>query len=807
MKPWERFQGTQPEPYVLNYDQPNQQQRQPKPAVNPPPAPQTEIGNEKTDFGLAPGYTIQMHPGNTPSIYSPDGEFIANFSSYDSALQWNEREYYAAARSGNQALAQDRLASTNRLRAARGMPPLEQANLQQPQTGAESTPSAAAPSGKPWERYAPQEPPKAAEQQSSSPMDYVTGAFDAFGSVVSRTVENLAPPEDPNFAGVGAVTDFGVATPYAKMVAVSDEAYSDVLKKNLGDRYLGSERDARGHEVLRYLDQNGQEKRGYVNQPGADWQDVDRFISSSLPYVAGGAIGGALTRGGGAISRVAGQALPAAGVSYGQDIAAREIGSEQGLDHTRAAMAGGLAGFAAAAGPLTAGAAAGGLLGASQGNTTAEQIAGGMLGAVGGGVAGRQVQKALTPSQQPSVVDGRLATPEAQLAARRAGLIDDANPDLDPAIAKRFGENIRKATDPGELSVLAQTERFGIETTKGQRTKAPSQLLIEKDARFGTLGDDAERLFRAPDGFDKRQQKQIERAGFSRSDDLISDQTPLDPAQRGVGETIAPGRGITNADGVRYDELGRSIADGLQRAKTAGDEAINKAWEGIGRIYPKQEAFANLGTTINQKMTNGPSFDEATMPNAKSMVDTLRRFMNGEEAKLGVGLGNPETRRMDLDFVRRRLLADKGGQTPQERSVANSIYNGFETWMDDIAERGMLAGDPANVAKIRTARQVTREVKSLFDLKDPGGKQSSGGRIMNQILEKADTPEQVIGALLGSSGPTSIPKSGSVRAINSFKEALFSKKGGMEVDPQVATRSWNDLRMAYWSRLRSKSVV
>ena len=108
----------------------------------------------------------------------------------------------------------------------------------------------------------------------------------------------------------------------------------------------------------------------------------------------------------------------------------------------------------------------------------------------------------------------------------------------------------------------------------------------------------------------------------------------------------------------------------------------------------------------------------------------------------------------------------------------------------------MARGTPEDVAKFRTARQITREVKQVWEPKSLQGKQTKTGQILQKVVDEEATPESVIDALFGRGGPTTSGASGAPAALNRIKQGLDQL-----ADREVGQRTWNDIRLTYWSKL------
>jgi translation elongation factor EF-G len=136
------------------------------------------------------------------------------------------------------------------------------------------------------------------------------------------------------------------------------------------------------------------------------------------------------------------------------------------------------------------------------------------------------------------------------------------------------------------------------------------------------------------------------------------------------------------------------------------------------------------------------------------------------------------------------------GAQGSDKAMSGAMYDGFNDWITDAAEKSLLAGDPAAAMNIVKARGFTRDVRALFEPKTAQGTLSPAGQRLSRILdgEKADSGEEVIKALFGSQGSKNAA-AGMVSALNSIKGAL------KQFAPDAAEQTMADLKLAYWTRM------
>jgi hypothetical protein len=637
------------------------------------------------------------------------------------------------------------------------------------------------------------------------PAGYVERGVDAVQGVVGHIGEAIQGTQDPAYKDVGTYLprgkDLASGQAQAKTVAFDDTTYANILKHQLGPHFKGLEHDANGYPVLVYTDGQGQERKGYVNKPGLDLQDVDRLVSQAVPFILGGSVVGNLGKGLGVAGKALLQAVGQGGASVGADVAASAAGGENDLDWQRALLASGLGASAEVLGPTLTAAGIGGLTGAMTGETPDEKIAGGIMGTVGG-IGGAKAVGSILPTagQKHLGADGKIASPEARLAAHHAGIDLDT---LDPAAAAVFAGALDQGYSPIEVANWFKMNRFGIESTKGQRTKDPEQLAIEKGIRTGQYEQPAKDELTA---LDERQKQQIQDAALTRPgatpEPSFADRrkgVPGDPYKEGMGAMISPTRGVYSPEQTAPGAFGNPIAENIRSAKGAGDQAITKAYDGLEDVMPKTEAFEKLGGALQARLARAAEVDEQT-PAAASMIKMLEGYSQGKPVQPVSALLGP-AKLHSLEQMRRRLWAAVGGaSTNSDRGAATAIAKAYDDWVDEITEAGLIAGKPETVAAWRTARGITRDVKDLFE---PRGN-TPEAKILAHVLDENSSAESIVGKILGSGGPTTSPAPGSIQALNRMKKVLVdggTDKSGRLIDPEVGLRTWNDIRMAYWSRL------
>lgn len=577
-----------------------------------------------------------------------------------------------------------------------------------------------------------------AQQVLDGTKSFARKAVDAIASAGGAVVDAVRGKHDPKFADVPGfsfqgLNDIPTMSQIArgKTVTYEDQSYGDIVKKALGERLQKTERDANGYEVLTYKGDDEQTYRVYTNKPGLDWQDVDRGVSGAAPFILGGGVAGRIATklGGGVVARVGAQSTGAAATSLAADTVAQNMGSEQPHDLTRAGVAAATSGlFEALSGPVA---------------SLWQRIFG-----------------------NPTLVkDGKLTAP-ARVEAQRMGIDPDV---LDRQVAKEWAKDTSRAADPVEVGTKYRTDEFGIPTTKGTRTKDPAMLGPEEEMRRGLMGEEAQRIMR---DHDKRVVTSI--------DDAVNNK---------IGGDIAP-----NAPGREPATLGGDIRTATRDVRGNLRQAENQVWDETGPMFPKEEGWPILRQNMAAKLQRENALPNPNLgrdPVSNDMLQFLDDYATGklgEQVRPLIGKGESS---IFIDDVRRRLLAQTRDAVPgsNDARIAKHIYDGFNEWIGELADKALIVGKPDVHAKLVSARAFTQEVKQLFE---PGSAATPAAKRIAKVMDENASPEEVLTALFGAGGPTSKIQQGETQALANMK-TILTEHGQKD--------AWDNVRLAYWTRI------
>lgn len=568
--------------------------------------------------------------------------------------------------------------------------------------------------------------------------------------ILGKIAQSVRGKQDPRYKDVGAYTGSHAARYGAGLVTHDDQAYGDIVTKSLGNRLVRRFRDANDYELIDYKGEGADADktyRAYINKPGLDRFDVSRGLMSAIPFVASAGGAGLATQGAGLAARATAQGAAAAGTSVAQDIAAKPMGSEQGIDSMRALAFGGLG--------------------------------------AGGEVAAAAIKPLVDRWRASGMVKNGVLTPEGEAAARAQG--------LDPTklrgyLAEEFQKTYAMTGDASQAAMRVSKGEFDIPSTVGQRTGKKDLLDLEERMRRNLRGEPAQNAMLK---FDQQQAQAIDNAALGG---IRPTGQPNSAEMYGIAPTLAPQRPLR----MGKAEMGELVGDSLKAAKDTAKAAERDAWQKPIDMMATKEALDTLPGIIDGRL-GAMTVDGQLMPASGHMVDQLKRYISGDLEKISTGAFGTNPRMATVDEMRKRLGQMVGNaSTDADRAAAKQIYHGFNDWIEEAAQKSLLAGDAQAAANLRKAIDVTREYRSLFNPRDTNGMTAPAARIIKDIMTSESTPERIVTRLFGGNPlKTQAPPAGTVEALQSMKQ-IFAKYG-----PNVKTNAdpWNDVRLAYWTRL------
>jgi len=597
-----------------------------------------------------------------------------------------------------------------------------------------------------------------------------------------RNITGVRPKGEENTPSVYDVEDMRSPANFGSMLfGASDAQLSDQVKAQLGERFIRQEQDENGLPIVVFQDQSGQERRGYVNKPGLDSQDVLRGALGSLPYVATGAAGLAAGVGRGLLTNAGIQGVAAAGTSAAGDVAQIPLGSEQGIEEGKALTAGGFG----AAGPV-AGRAAGNAY------QFVRDRAGGMPQAL------QEYGRGAVNRVQGIIDSDRLMPVDIQ---RQAG-------ELGPqGMIADMGDNLREAT-----GTLARVP--------GQNKQIVTDAIV-RDRRAGAPGRIRQGVNNAM-GQEGNQQAYIEAQRTLRNQQAAplynafhQTRIPDTPQLTRVVEQIRRSQpGVFNeaarlaiADGVEPAMVARFTDDAMTPMTGVQNRTAQRVWQGVELDYLKravddlvagaergsneERIFSNLARTLRGTV------DEILSPGQPAQSPWARaRAISGEglEARDALEEGSnvftskrdPFETQAQLDdlsaFGRDVFLRGARDDVRRTMGRASSAYG---TTGDNAARRQfqndfnrenleIIAGQPAAQ---RLGRVIDNETTFARTYDSVAGNSATSAReAAKKMIPGAQTAETSVASEVGKKGPVGLASELAYRFVDALTNGALDQR-------------------------------
>lgn len=655
---------------------------------------------------------------------------------------------------------------------------------------------------------------------------HTVGEYSGFNAASKFAKDAYVGKQDPQFKELGGfsgrgINDMGVNSQIArgKVSTLTDEGFAGVIKNALGDRLINSTKDVHGQEIISYKNDAGEVVQEYINKPGLDYQDIDRVAESAVPFVFGGGLAGSIAKGLGLFGRAVTQGATAAGIDGALQGQAQRDGSGEDYSVGRSALAGlGGVGGEVAGTILTKIFNGRGLVDKTTGKLTEK----GRAWAKANKVDPDSLSDQTTEFLKQNI--GKAADPEELAVQARTGEFD---------IPTSKAQRTRSRTDAFTEKQMFDGLR-GRDAEKAMRNFRDQQSEAIEGAAFKVIPDDI-----APNaaGIEKATLGDDIRGGLNRAhtdlkkveSDIWSKVGPMYPKDgafkslpdivnaRVQKAGISPVAGLTDASNDMTQILQKFMMGDLKTesmgvlTKRSNDNIIAQKGSLSDFLLntDKKDAIpaVKLFEDYNaHRVANGlpeNSIEEISEEilkaglKPKKMAGRIRYDLTGLKASnntLGLA-GVDGSKQVSIDEARRLLLSKKNAAQPgtPDARLANNLYEGFNEWIDDAAEKALIQSDDiASYAVLKDARAFTREVHKLFAPRDSSKKLTPAAKKMRKIMETSDSPEGVITSIFGNGTAKSKLPEGALQTLKHLKTTLtlFDKKN-----------TFDSVKMAYWTNL------
>jgi len=268
-----------------------------------------------------------------------------------------------------------------------------------------------------------------------------------------------------------------------------------------------------------------------------------------------------------------------------------------------------------------------------------------------------------------------------------------------------------------------------IPLTKGQREGDPRQLIREENLR--TRGDEAGKIIR---DFDERQTQRLREITNELQEELAaSGKAPVIGGEREGGGIIA-------------EEIGESA----QRMLLAVDEAFDEAARHQASVL--SEGLALLGGVRQRLKNRGFIIDPDIFPSTDRAMRQIEDLIPKSGAE-----GSMTARTLEEINTKRKVIGRLINAAPnsEDRLGATLIKKELDGFLDDVFNKALFEGDAQALEALKSARLVRREFGDRFEARPTrttSGRtiQDEAGKIIEQIVEKRATNEQIVNAVFGA---------------------------------------------------------
>lgn len=677
--------------------------------------------------------------------------------------------------------------------------------------------------------------------------DFVTGIPGAVAEA-ARGPEGL--PDLPEFDAPAPSTGKTIKAAAGLMASASPEQQRDIIASNYPGAEIESvEADGKQYQIVNWTDPEGETHRGYINAPGFSTRDATQLAGQALAFTPAGRVGRGLSAVQRALRAAPAAGATSAALDVGAGQAGSEQGVSLQRAGITGLVGGGAEFLAPAAGAVwrtmrgrsqffnnrTGRLTAEGRRHAEQAGLSADDISdldshsqrtfarfleSGIDPEAGMRVA-RTAEFQIPVTRGQATRSGSQLTTEERIQAGALGetsqgrlaqfgeqqqeAIEQAAGGIQQRLGgaaareaeagetvmtgvRRVADDLRQKIDEAYEGVRGQTRRntgipFDESTIKAGDPLRESDVVIEVDPR-----QISERL--TPNTFFPRSADELRE--MSRGQGVRGNEARQMLSRRGELETFVDEGGRASLPEISINGRGQvDFGNGRNRFLLASERGATS----IPVAVSKEEAdrFTQAGLTVNRGFAIAPEAAEQLPARISSAL---------EDFDLTPDLTPAAVRAVDVvgemtdavakgegarfETFRRRLGGLIGSaKNKTDRNAATRVKRAFDDWLDDSVEQGLFEGNPETLSMLKEARSLRSQYGRQFEALD---NTDTAGKIMQNIVEKADSPEQVVNYIFGQSALGR--KGASTSAVQRIKQAVGED-----------SETWDAIREMAWLRL------
>lgn len=460
------------------------------------------------------------------------------------------------------------------------------------------------------------------------------------------------------------------------------QATADIALKTLSevDPEASMDKDQYGNPTITF-----EGKKYYINAPGASEGDFFTLLGQIGAYAP--AI--KLSKARNLFTRMRQMGYLSFATSAGLDVAAGELGSEQGVDWTRALLTG-------------------------------------ATGALFEGLAPVVVHAWRTILNRPGMFDpatGQLTAKGKELALQ-AGLDPEM---MTRRLSQAFAREVIDEPVPALAAPRAVQDVTGVKLTRGQQllqAGETGQITWEEAARSGAVGEGAARVLGG---------REHPRVGFLGQQETSAGQFAED-----VGEELARGGRPIRTESEGGAIIGEAIKRELKTLEGKIDDAYTDFRASSATL--REEGVKTFRSDFIYKGLDDALENFDIVPDLTPGAFRVRALLREE-----IGKNEPITAR-SIEVLRKRMRNHWDGAKKADKKAVGRVIDAYDEWLDRSVTDGFFDGDQAAIDLVKDARKLRTEKRLKFGVSD---KFDDPGKIIEDIVYRNANGEEVVNYLFG----------------------------------------------------------
>lgn len=495
--------------------------------------------------------------------------------------------------------------------------------------------------------------------------------------------ERYQPPGRPH-TELKSINPVGLKLAAGYSVTPDPKAQADIAVKALKevDPSVSMGEDRHGNPTITF-----EGKTYYVNAPGVSSGDFFTLLGQIATYAPATRLATARKL----FTRMRQMGYGAGVTSVVDDLLAGKLGSEQGVDWTRAG--------------LTA-----------------------LTGAAFEGLAPAVVAAWRKFLNRPGMYDpatGQL-TEKGKELAYQAGLDPEQ---MSRSLAKTFAEEAIDERLPELAGPRAVSRETGVNLTQGQQmlqAGETGQITWEQAARSGAFGEGAAATIGG---------REFPRKGF-----LGQQERDVEGFMKETAQTLSKGKGGVRSEAEGGAVVGSGLKKSLAELEGQIDAAYDRFRDSAATLRGKTIETSNFRTKfLYRELTDALEnfdIDPGLQPRATRSLQMLK-----EE----IGKNEPITARR-IEVLRRKLRNQWEGAKKDDKKAVGIVIDAYDEWLDRAVTDGFFDGDQAAIDLVKDARKLRTEKRLKFGVSD---KYDDAGKVIEDIVNRDADGQEIANYIFG----------------------------------------------------------